>query len=263
LLTLSVNPYAYPFKAEIMAQTPSLIATLKKQLKAYGKTYCDVANTLDISEASVKRLFTEQSFSLQRIESICTMIHLQFSELVLLMEQEQPQLQQLSEAQEKELVADTLLLMISINVINGHSFSELCTEINIGDTECIRKLALLDRLHIIELLPNNRIKLRIAPNFRWRLNGPIQQFFQQHVEADFFSSSFTHTGEKLVVLNGELSDQSHKEMQKKVEKLAKEFNALMQQDSRMPKQQRQNITMVLASRAWQLKLFDEFRRISE
>ncbi|MFT5419445.1 MAG: hypothetical protein ACI9D5_000185 [Candidatus Endobugula sp.] len=65
------------------------------------------------------------------------------------------------------------------------------------------------------------------------------------------------------MLNGELSDQSHKEMQKKVEKLAKELNVLMQQDSRMPKQQRQNITMVLASRAWQLKLFDKFRRISE
>jgi DNA-binding Xre family transcriptional regulator len=243
-----------------MAQTPSLIATLKKQLKAHGKTYGDVATTLEISEASVKRLFSDQSFSLQRLESVCHMIHLQLSDLVLLMAKEQPQLQQLSETQEKDLVNDTLLLMLAINVINGHSFIELCQEINISDAECIRKLIQLDRLNIIELLPNNRIKLLIAANFRWRLNGPIQQFFQKHVEQDFFRSEFKKDEEKLLVLNGELSEHSNREMQKKLEALAKEFNQLMQEDSKLPKEQRQNITMVLASRAWQFALFDQFRR---
>jgi hypothetical protein len=188
------------------------------------------------------------------------MIDIQLSELMLLMEKEQPQLQQLSESQEKDLVDDTLLLMIAINVINGHSFDELCADIDITGTECIRKLAQLDRLNIIELLANNRIKLLIAPNFRWRLNGPIQQFFQQHVKESFFRSTFKQADEKLLILNGELSEHSNKLMQKKIDKLVKEFNQLMQEDSKLPKQQRQNVTMVLASRAWQLKLFDAFRR---
>jgi len=91
-----------------MTQTPALISTLKKQLKAQGKTYADVAAALDMSEASIKRLFTEQSFSLQRLETTCQIINLQLSELVALMEKEQPQLQQLTLDQEKELVNDTL-----------------------------------------------------------------------------------------------------------------------------------------------------------
>jgi DNA-binding Xre family transcriptional regulator len=245
-----------------MAQTPSLITTLKKQLKLHGKTYKDVAVILDMSEASVKRLFVEHSFSLQRLEAICHLIGLQLSDLVLLMEKDQPQLNELSEVQEKDLVNDPLLLMIAINVVNKHSFAELCEDITITHTECIQKLAHLDRLQIIELLPNNRIKLLISPNFRWRRNGPIQQFFQQHVEHDFFRSAFKNEGEKLLVLNGELSEFSHREIQKKIEKLSKEFNELMRSDSQLPKKQRQNITVVLASRAWKLALFDQYRRIN-
>lgn len=243
-----------------MTQTPALISTLKKQLKAQGKTYADVATTLDMSEASIKRLFTDQSFSLQRLEAICQLINLQLSELVALMEKEQPQLQQLTLEQEQELVNDTLLLMIAIQVMNGHSFGDLCHDIDISETDCIRKLAQLDRLRVIELLPNNRIKLLIAPNFRWQVNGPIQRFFQRHVEQDFFRSTFKENDEKLLVLNGELGDFSHQEMQRKIDKLAKEFNALAHQDSQLPKSQRKNITVVLASRAWQFGLFDEHRR---
>ena len=47
-----------------MAQAGPLIETLKRELKAQGKTYVDVANVLDLSEASVKRLFADKNFTL-------------------------------------------------------------------------------------------------------------------------------------------------------------------------------------------------------
>ncbi|MFT7387970.1 MAG: transcriptional regulator with XRE-family HTH domain [Candidatus Endobugula sp.] len=243
-----------------MSQTPALISTLKKQLKARGKTYAHVASHLGMSEASIKRLFIEQSFSLQRLEWVCQMIDLQLSELMALMQKEQPQLQKLSAEQEQQLVDDTLLLMIAIYVMNGHGFEYLCGEIAISKTGCIQKLALLDRLRIIELLPNNRIKLRIAPNFHWQRNGPIQRFFQQHVEHDFFRCPFTALNEHLVVINAELSEFSQQEMQRKMDKFAQEFNALAHHDQRLPPSQRKNITVVLAARAWQFALFDRYRR---
>ena len=43
-----------------MPQTTELMHTLKKLLKRHNKTYVDVATCLDLSEASVKRLFSEQ-----------------------------------------------------------------------------------------------------------------------------------------------------------------------------------------------------------
>jgi transcriptional regulator with XRE-family HTH domain len=57
-----------------VAQTSSLIKTLKKQLKAHGKTYADVSRGLGLSEASVKRLLSQKIFSLDRLDGICHLL---------------------------------------------------------------------------------------------------------------------------------------------------------------------------------------------
>ena len=59
-----------------MAQTRELIKSLKTALKAQGKTYADVAVELGLTEASVKRLFSQQSFSLSRLDQVCHLIAL-------------------------------------------------------------------------------------------------------------------------------------------------------------------------------------------
>ena len=118
-----------------------------------------------------------------------------------------------SEAQEKEIAADILLLLIAVCVINGYTYHDILQRYEIKETECIQKLAQLDRLKIIELMPGNRIKLRVAANFNWLPNGPIQKFFHDKVQQDFFSSRFNKEHEKLVVLNGLLSNTSNIEFQ--------------------------------------------------
>ena len=43
---------------------------------------------------------------------------------------------------------------------------------------------------LIELLPGNRIRLRIARNFAWLPDGPIQRFFVERVQSEFLSGHF-------------------------------------------------------------------------
>ncbi len=241
-----------------MAQIQALVQTLKKQLKAHGKTYTDVAHALELSEASVKRLFAEQNFTLQRLDSISQLIGLQISDLVQLMMQEQPELVELTEEQEKQIVSDPLLLMITANVINCLTYEDIINKYSIKPTDCIQKLAHLDRLKIIELLPNNRIKLLIAPNFSWRPNGPIQRFYQQQLEREFFQCRFDKESEKLIVLNGLLTKTSNLELQKKMQQLANSFNELIKEDIPQPFDKKYGNTAVIALRQWQYSLFDEY-----
>ena len=86
-----------------MAQTREIIGTLKKALKAQGKTYADVAVALGLTEASVKRLFAQQSFSLARLDQVCHLLDIEISDLVQLMNEQQQRLQQLTVEQEMEL----------------------------------------------------------------------------------------------------------------------------------------------------------------
>ena len=243
-----------------MAQTKALIHTLKSCLKAHGKTYADVAQALGLTEASVKRLFSQNSFSLERLEAVCQMMDMQISDLVQQMNEKQFNLEQLTEQQEKVIAEDLLLLLVTVCSLNKWTFDEIVNYYNITEAECIHKLAQLDKLKVIELLPKNKIKLLIAPNFSWRKNGPIQTFFQEKIGQEYFKSSFRREEECLIVLNGMLSKMSSAEFQRKLKRLSKEFDDLNNEDSSYDITQRNGITLVLAMRNWEFGIFKPMRK---
>jgi len=238
-----------------MPQTRELIQTLKRALKAQDKTYADVAELLDLSEASVKRLFSRQSFSLERLDRVCNWLGMEISDLVQQMSERQQQLQQLTVAQERELTRDVTLALVTVCALNRWRMEDMTAFFRLSEAECIRHLATLDRLGLIELLPGNRILLRIAPNFAWQHNGPIQAFFQEHISGEFFESGFDDEDECLIVLNGMLSAQSNAEFQRRLKRLAREFDLLNNDDAALGLEARKGSTLVLAMRGWRYGLF--------
>jgi len=244
-----------------VAQTTQLIEALKQALKAHGKTYLDVAHYLKLSEASVKRLFSRKSFSLQRLDQVCQMIGIEISDLVqLINESNIGPISGLTLEQEREIVGDLELLLITVCVLNRWTLQEIVTNLQIPEVRCIQYLAKLDRLKMIELLPRNRVKLRVSPNFHWLENGPIQQFFLQKLQSDFFNSRFDQQQERLIVINGMLAHSSNAVFQRKMELLAREFDALNNTDAGLPFEQRNGITVVLAMRRWRYGLFNRFQK---
>jgi DNA-binding Xre family transcriptional regulator len=246
----------------MMAQTIQLISTLKQALKVHGFSYKDVAEQLVLSEASVKRLLSEYRLSLERLDSICQMMDMEISDLVVEMNQQamSDRVSQLSEEQEKELAADTVLLLVTVCVLNGWTKADLQSHYHLMSVQCVHYLAVLDRLQLITLLPKNKIKLRVATSFTWRQNGPIQQFFQDKLAADFFKSTFDNQDEQLTVINGMLSEKAMMVFQRKLGQLALDFEALNNEDRVLPLSQRKGKTVVLAARNWQFGLFDSLRK---
>ncbi len=245
-----------------MAQTQQLIDTLKKALKAHGKTYQDVARHLDLSEASVKRLFSEKSFSLQRLDQTCQMMEMEISDLVQMMNEGTRGLMQgLNLEQEQEIASDLELLLITVCALNRWTMTEMMEHFHLTEHRCINHLARLDRLGLIELLPGNRIKLRVSTNFKWQENGPIQRFFQEKLEADFFRSRFDKENERLIVVNGMIADSSNAVFQRKMEQLAREFDELNNDDVQLPLDKRKGTTVVLAIRQWGYGLFEPLRKV--
>ena len=234
-----------------MSQTTPLISTLKRLLKKNGKTYADVASCVELSEASVKRLFSEQNISLQRLDSICNLLDIEISDLVRQMEAEHHHaISELSYEQEKEIARDLDLMVITVYVLNRLSLKDILSRSKFTETECIRHLAHLDRLHIIELQAGNRIKLLVAANFKWLDNGPIMKLFCAKIEAEFFRNSFTDKSEKMVVLNGMLSDSSNALFQRKIAQLATDFDTLSKDDASLPMSKRTGYTFLLGLRGW-------------
>ncbi len=239
-----------------MAQVVEIVDTLKSLLKAHKLKYRDVAASLSLSEASVKRLFSTRDFDLVKLDKICSMMNLEISDLLQAMAEKQVHIQQLSEQQEVEIAGDAELLMITVCVLNRWSMENILDHYQLTETQCIQKLAHLDRLKIIELLPKNRIKLLVDPNFGWRPNGPIQRFFHRAIEKELFSSSFEKDNHKLLVLNGMLSENANREFQGKMDRLAREFDQLNNADAGLPIGKRFGVTAVMAIRDWHYQAFE-------
>ena len=53
-----------------MSQIVAVVDALKRALKARKLTYAQVARELKMSEASVKRMFSSQHFTLDRFEQV-------------------------------------------------------------------------------------------------------------------------------------------------------------------------------------------------
>lgn len=243
-----------------MAQTAALIETLKSALKNHHLTYAEVARRLKMSEANVKRMFAARRFTLDRIEDVCRLMDMELTDLVQLFEESRQRITQLTLEQEQELVKDLKLLLVAVSVRNRLTFKEILDNYRISEIDCIRCLARLDRLKIIDLLPANRIKLRIDEDFRWRPNGPIEQFYEQQIQAQFLKSGFSGALEKRLFLFGLLDDASIAVVQAKMQTLSREFIELHRQDTRLPLSKRHSVGLMLALRPWEAEVFRPFMR---
>ncbi|MTD33555.1 helix-turn-helix domain-containing protein [Paludibacterium denitrificans] len=246
-----------------MSQTLQLIATLKQLLKAKGKTYAAVAEHLGLSESSVKRQFAQQSLNLRTLEAICAFIQLEFVDLIQAAEASQPHLRQLSEAQEAELVTDPKRVLVAVCVLNHWNMERIVATYCLSDAECIRHLLELDRIGLIRLLPENRIKLRIERDFEWRPDGPIHRFFQKRVQGDFLDSGFNHSGECLLFQQAMLSPADNQRFQKKMRQLLQEFTELHQEGVARVTEERDGTSLLLALRPWEPLVFQSMRRVPD
>ncbi|MBE9521946.1 MAG: helix-turn-helix transcriptional regulator [Proteobacteria bacterium] len=243
-----------------MSQVTALLKTLRRELKAQGITYADVATRLGLSESSIKRMFSESKLSLDRLEALCQVAGIEISDLVQKMSEERKRIDMLTEEQEREVADDSKLLLVAICALNLWAFKEIIEAYKITEHECVQLLAKLDRLKVIEFLPLNRFRLTVANDFRWIPNGPIQRFFRTEVQPDFMKSTFSGPGEKLVFRNGMLSRGSNATMMKKVDKLVAEFKELHDEDAGLPLKERFGSSLLVAMRPWELEHFRKFRR---
>lgn len=246
-----------------MSQIAPLLTTLKREFKSRGITYRDAARQLGLSESSIKRLFSSSRLSLARLEQLCQLAGLELTDLVQEMAAGRRHLDRLTAEQEKEVAEDLQLLLVAICVLNRWTFEEIVATYRLSETDCVQKLARLDRLGLIELLPGNRIRLIVSGDFRWIPNGPIQRFFQRRVQPAFMKSTFSGAGEKLLFQSGMLSRESNAILIRKMEKLLTDFNELHREDMARPLDERYGSSILIALRAWEFDAFRDLRRDPE
>ena len=243
-----------------MSTTADLVAILKKELKTARMTYADLALALGMAESSVKRMLARGDMPLSRIDAICRALKLDFAELARKVADAQPLLAQLTEAQEKAVVADKKLLLVAICVLSQWTLEQITGSYRLSQAECIGYLAQLDRIGIIELKPLNRYRLKLAKTFRWRPHGPVMDYFRDNALLDYFSGGFDGSGEGLLLVHGSISRGLAPSFMERMQRVAQDFAQQHQADQKLGDKDREGYTLLLAMRSWEFEAFAALRR---
>lgn len=243
-----------------MSTTADLIKALKKELKAAHMTYADLAQALGMAESSVKRMLARGDMPLSRIDAICRALRLDFADLARRVADSQPLLAELSQEQERAVVADKKLLLMAICVLSQWTLEQITAAYRLSEAEAVKYLAQLDRIGIIELRPLNRYRLKLAKTFRWRPHGPVMEFFREHALLDYFGGGFDGAGEGLMLVHGSIARSLAPALVERLQRVAQDFAQQHLADQRLPAQEREGYTLLLAMRSWEFAAFAQMRR---
>ncbi|MYN07490.1 helix-turn-helix domain-containing protein [Pseudoduganella aquatica] len=243
-----------------MSHSSLMIDALKRQLKAKAVTYAELAKRIGLSEASVKRMFAQRSFTLERLEQILEAVGMDFAELVQAATDAPQLIAQLSYAQEQEIIGDTKLLIVAVASLNMIPLEEIVAVYKISEAEAVKYLLRLDKTGFLRLMPNNRVKLLVARTFSWIPNGPIQTWFRGEAYGDFLDARFAGEQEIMKLVSVMLSQRSTRALLERLKQVADEFSRQHQDDARLPYEQRHSLTFMLAARPWMPKAFQSLMR---
>jgi DNA-binding Xre family transcriptional regulator len=243
-----------------MSTTADLVLVLKKELKSAQMTYADLARALNMAESSVKRMLAKGDMPLSRIDAICRALKLDFAELARRVADAQPLLKEMTQEQEKAVVADKKLLLCAICVLSQWTLEQITSHYRLSEAEGIKYFVQLDRIGIIELRPLNRYRLKLAKTFRWRAHGPVMNYFRENAVLDYFAGGFDGPGEGVLLVHGSVSRSVASSFLERMQRVAQDFAQQHQADQKLREKDREGYTLLLAMRSWEFEAFTALRR---
>jgi len=245
-----------------MSAATSIVQAIRAALRGRRMTYRELATAIGVSEPTVKRDLSRGDFSLSRLDRICDVLELSLADLAQNQVTRTTLLTQLSEQQERALVRDPRLLVVTYLVVNDWKWGEVTSTFQLDDNALISVLLRLDELGIVDYRPPRRIRKLTARNFSWRKDGPVHEFFLTRVAPEFLRSHFDAPTDELRFIGGMLSDISLTQMKASVGRLAQEFEEYARRDARLSIESKNGCSMLLAMRQWEFSEFTRLRRKS-
>ena len=213
-------------------QRENLFTLLQQAIKAHGYTYKKLAQAMNISELSIKRLFKDKDCKMSRLLEICSIIGISIDELIQMQQRLTHTPEFLSEQTEIALAQDKQLFLLLILLISQLNITTIQTLLNITEAELYLKLRELEKLQLIALLNNKQYRFTAPLPIRWRMDGPlskpIKTLNQQYIAHCLDHQA--HPNYAFTTTSRLISKSSAQQIQAHLIKIREEFDYLTTQD---------------------------------
>lgn len=247
-----------------VTETRRILEALKRCLKARGMTYRGLSKALSLSESSVKRLFADGSFTLPRLERVCSALDMSVADLSRMAGGDsaaaRTQSDTLSLEQERALARTPLLLACFYLLLNGHSTEDTRQRLKVSARAMRSMLSELAAARLVDVDGKGKLRLHARLPIAWRADGPVRRLYERQVRAEFMQSPFTGHHEALTFHSAELSPASARILMRKIDRLAMDFADLAALDVHLHPREKSSVALLLACRPWVFSMFSAYRR---
>jgi hypothetical protein len=190
---------------------------------------------------------------------MCDVLQIELAELTRGMPRSRRLVDRLTRAQEEQLMSDPALLCIAACAMHQMRVDEIVRLYRMDEAQCLKLLLRLERIGIVELVDNNRIRLRLSRAFSWIPDGPMMRFVKSQA-GEFFSHAFAGPGELMRLVSVRLSREMQLALLKRIEQVVQEYAEQHSAELRLPLVQRHPVTLLFGVRAWEPRIFKSLRR---
>ena len=241
-----------------MPEISSLVLMLKRVLKANGITYAQIADTLGISEPSIKRNFSEESFTLERFSRICEIAGISIAELSALIRTEDDSNSYTYTLEQENFFAENPRYLAFFDLL-----------IRLGSLPKIRKqkpalkehqinlyFRQLEKMGLAERLTGDQFRLLVSRNVTWNKNGPLRNKFLPMARNDFLDGGFNEENRLFRFSSLQLTDHSYRTFIAEIDKLHKNITHAADIEKSI-KATTTDIGVMFALRPWKFGLLED------
>ncbi len=237
-----------------------IVNRLKKVLRVKGITYHQLATGIGLSEAAIKRAFSENAFSLKRLEQICEFLNIDTDQLFSSDNDQSKLIRVLNEEQEELLAADEKLMCFFYLVASRIKLKSIKKNFLFNDKTIDRYLLALDRHNLIALGTDRKYRVLVEQDFYWPKGGILESLYSKKIKKDLIDSDFDKNDQMEMFSSGLLSDSSLEVIKKRAKQLEEEIRELIRLDTRYYKGKLKNVTLYCCFRPWKLPMMDKYRK---
>jgi len=222
---------------------------LRSHLKNRGISYSELAFGLNVAEGTIKRIFTKNDCSTERLDEIAQYLDIHLVDLFQKTPPNKHLIDQLSYENEEHLARHKKLLMLAICVMDFWPFKDMLKYLTMGRDECIALLKELERMGFIEMNEKFNYRLLLTRNFSWLNNGPITQLVKS-MSQDYFDHPFDTPGDFLKIVHVRVSPYVRTLLKGKLEEVLQQYIDQVALDAHLPLDERPPLSICVAVRSW-------------
>lgn len=229
------------------------MAVLKRELRARGFHYRDIAARLRVSEGTVKRYFTGKGVSLTVLRKLADIADLDLLSLAQLAQEDEAIQSKFTKAQQTALARNKFLSAIYHLLRHGWSPEKISHEFEIR-AELNTALQELEALRVIRRL-SHEVKILATPDLDERGGGQLNDLTREHAQM-FLSEVNLHDPKcEWTCYAARLSRASAARLHEMITKFMEDTGALMKSDIDLPAEQVQWYRLFLGAQPISRKRF--------